>query len=204
MDKHERNAGVVVGGASVITLLVCIFAAHLSVIVSLVVAALVFAAAALLMPGGALNQLRPTEKQARAMQASREAIGLIREHASRLTVASPLGFQLLDQLAERAEKVLSVIQQDRNKFKAAEPFYSGCMKPIVEFIPNYTRLAERQIGKEQLAEAEQKTLPRLIAQIDEVFERLHTMDVAWLETDLELTLPQVGDVRIDVDEGRPQ
>lgn len=196
MNNHDRNAGLAAGGASIVTLLVCVLAMNMNLWVSVGVAAVVCVGVMLLMPGGPLGpKLKPTEQEARAIAAVRQKIAGIAECGRQVQSVSPRGSALIAQIVEKTTKIIDVISEDRNKFASAEPFLAD-IEPVCDWFPLYVKLVVRQVQTAQPAikDAEERQLPRLIKRFDNLYERLHSYDAAWLETGNEVTLPSIGDV----------
>ncbi|MBC7998793.1 MAG: hypothetical protein IAF58_12665 [Leptolyngbya sp.] len=196
MNNHDRNAGLAAGGVSILTLLVCVLAMNMNLWVSVGVAAVVCFGVVFLMPGGPLGpKLKPTEAEARAISAVRQKIAGIAECSRQVRSASPRGSSLIDQIVEKTTRIIDVIAEDRNKFASAEPFLRD-IEPVCDWFPLYVKLVVRQVQTAQPAikDAEERQLPRLIKRFDNLYERLHSYDAAWLETGNEVTLPSIGDV----------
>lgn len=193
-----------VGGIAV--LLGCVYLGSMTLWLSVVVAAVVCAAIMLLAPGGALEVVRtkPTEAEQKAIDAVRQMIVEITESGRKVAGDSPRGARLLGQIAEKMTRIIDVIATDRNKFQAAEPFRKD-MTPVCSFFPQYAKLVTRKVKAAEAAikDAEERQLPRLIERLDSLYERLHSYDAAWLETENEFTLPNIGDVDFKIEGGQP-
>lgn len=197
MKSHDLRAGIYSGLAGIAVLGLCMLALHWTLVPSLVVAVVVCVAVMLIAPGGPLEVIRtkPTEAEARAIAAVRQKIAEVAAFGKQLSPVSPRGADLNRQVVEKMTRIIDVIAEDRNKFKAADPFLKD-IEPVSVFFEAYTKLVVRRIktAEATIKDAEERQLPRLIQRFDNLFERLHSYDAAWLETETEVTLPNIGDV----------
>jgi len=206
MKSHDRNAGIMAGVGGIIALLACLLVVHMTLTLSIVVAVVVCVAIMLIAPGGMLEVVRtkPTEAEAKAIAAVRAAIAEIALCGRQVANDSPRGAQLIATIVQKMTRIIDVIAEDRNKFASAEPFLKD-IEPVCSFFPLYVKLVIRKVktAEPTIKDAEERQLPRLIERFDNLFERLHSYDAAWLETGTEVTLPNIGDVDFKLEGGQP-
>lgn len=207
MKRHDLFAGLAAGGFGIAALLLCLFVLKMTLILSGVVALVVCVAVMLIAPGGPLEvvmRTKPTPEQQKAIDAVRQHIADIAESARQVESHSPRGAGLIRQVVAKMTMIIDVIAEDRNKFASAEPFLST-IQPIVTFFPVYVKLVKRNVktAEATIKDAEERQLPRLIGRFDNLFERLHSYDAAWLETETEFSLPNIGDVELKLEGGQP-
>ncbi len=206
MKSHDRNAGLMAAGGGILALLACVYAMHMTLWLSVVVAVVVCVAILLMAPGGALEVVRtkPTEAEAKAIAAVKARIAEIADCGRQVSNDSPRGSKLIGEIVVKMTRIIDVIAEDRNKFASAEPFLRD-IEPVCTWFPLYVKLVVRKVksAEASIKDAEERQLPRLRDRFDNLYERLHSFDAAWLETGNEVTLPSIGDVDFKLEGGQP-
>ncbi len=194
------------GAGGIVALLLCVYAASMTLWLSVIVAGVVLAAILLLAPGGALEVVRtkPTEAEQKAIDAVRARIAEIAECGRKVANESPRGAKLIGEIVLKMTRIIDVIAEDRNKFASAEPFLKD-IEPVCAWFPLYVKLIVRKVksAEASIKDAEERQLPRLRDRFDNLYERLHSYDAAWLETGNEVTLPNIGDIDFKLEGGQP-
>lgn len=193
-------------GGGILALLACVYAMHMTLWLSVVVAVVVCVAILLMAPGGALEVVRtkPTDAEAKAIAAVKARIAEIAECGRQVSNDSPRGSKLIGEIVVKMTRIIDVIAEDRNKFASAEPFLRD-IEPVCTWFPLYVKLVVRKVksAEASIKDAEERQLPRLRDRFDNLYERLHSFDAAWLETGNEVTLPSIGDVDFKLEGGQP-
>lgn len=195
-SKRDTTVGIAAGFAAVATLLICAFPVHMALLPSFGVAVLVGAAALLVAPGGPLGpRTKPSESEAKAIAGSKVKIESLRKMAAGLPSARAKGRDLLVRIAAEAEKILGAVETDANKFEAAEPFLAQYLTPMESWTKRYVLLADRDVAAavDFLDKAERNVLPKMLASLVTLFEKLHVSDIAQLlaGNDAELNFPDI-------------
>ncbi len=179
--RRDIVAGLAAGAVAVTTFVLCVFAIDLSVVVSLLPAVLTGAAVMLLVPGTTLSQrTTPNEQEAAAIKAAQAKVKILRGYAGQIPSQHAVAKELVAEIGEEANRILTAIESDWNKFAAAEPFLNQYLVPIDSWLSRYVLLTTRGIesAKDFIATAERKTLPDIKTQLNDLYEKLHINDVA--------------------------
>lgn len=197
MINRDVMVGIAAGAAAIATLLICAFPLAMSGAASLIVAALVGAAALLVAPGGPLGpRTKPNEREAQAIAEAKLKIKSLREAHAIVPANRSEAKSVISKIADESARILGVIESDPNKFAAAEPFLNQCITPIESLVGQYAKLASRDVdaAREFLQQVEDG-LPGIVHQLDKWYEQLHINDIAKLMSgtiQVEATLPTIN------------
>lgn len=195
MHKIDTTAGIAAGVLGGVAYAACVFWLNLGLLGALIPAALVCVAVMVMAPGGPLGpRVKPTEAETRAMSQSQEKIDAIRKAASGVTgERAATAKTRLNEIADKAQRIVDVIKQDSNKWAIAQRFLDTYLVPIEREASRYAVLATRNIKSTQWAldGFENDSLPNVARQLDEQYAQLHITDVAWLGTELGTSFPKI-------------
>ncbi len=182
MDKVFRHNDVVAGGAAA-ALLVLLVLVNVTPWVSVLLAVAVYVGIVLLRPQDRPDTLMDEHRH--AYESGLAHLASIR--ALTPQVVKPDVRDRVRRMANRAEQVLAVMEEDR-LLAAATPFNNHLLEPFDVLLAEYVRLSNRGVkGAERLLEkAESHDLPMIESAVDSFYEKLHRGTIVDLATHGEL------------------
>jgi hypothetical protein len=192
MTALDRNVGLIAGACAAVVYAACVFLIDLGLLWSALPAVAVCAAVLLLAPGGPMGKkLEPTQAEKAAMVAGRAKIKSMREMLGSLPHSAQR--VIVERIVEKSGRIADAIEQDWNKFQAAQPFLVSYLEPIEGWLKRYSLVVSRgiQLSESVRLEAENETLPRMERSLDKLYQRLHVKDIAFVMggNEVELNFP---------------